>query len=108
MEFLKKSCLYSLDKAETRRWEVKYQMNQRCSPILMKPNTSGTIMFKSVLQRQEIERHANNRDELIRIILGGEEAQGEIRNGKLVIVLLIVVMYIYYQWSFIIHFQKVQ
>lgn len=77
VDFLKKSCLYNLDEAETRRWEVEYQINRNCSPILMKPNTSGTIMFKSVLQRQEIERYANNRDELIRIIRRRRGSRGD-------------------------------
>ena len=77
VEFLKKSCLYNLDEAETRRWEVEYQINRRCSPILMKPNTSGTIMFKSVLQRQEIKRYANNRNELIRIIRRRKGSRGD-------------------------------
>ena len=77
VEFLKNSCHYSLDEAETRRWEVEYQINQRCSPILMKPNTSGTIMFKSVLQRQEIKRYANNRNELIRFIKRRRGSRGD-------------------------------
>ncbi len=55
VEFLMKTCHYN-----TRRWEVEYQVNQHCNPILMKSGSSGTIKFKSVLQRQEIERFANN------------------------------------------------
>lgn len=43
----------------------------------MKPNTSGTIMFKSVLQRQEIKRYANNRNELIRIIRRRKGSRGD-------------------------------
>lgn len=65
VEFLMKTCHY---KAEARRWEVEYQVNQHCNPILMKSGSSGTIKFKSVLQRQENERFANNRSELLRII----------------------------------------
>ena len=34
----------------------------------MKAGTSGTLKFKSVLQRQEIERFINNRSQLMRII----------------------------------------
>lgn len=68
VEFLMKTCHYNIDEAETRRWEVEYQVNQHCNPILMKSGSSGTIKFKSVLQRQEIERFANNRSELLRII----------------------------------------
>lgn len=64
-DFLMKTCHY---KAEARRWEVEYQVHQHCNPILMKSGSSGTIKFKSVLQRQEIERFANNRSELLRII----------------------------------------
>ena len=68
VEFLMKTCHYNIDEAEVRRWEVEYQVNQHCNPILMKSGSSGTIKFKSVLQRQEIERFANNRSELLRII----------------------------------------
>ena len=66
--FLRYNSSYTIDEAKTRRWEVEYQVNQHCNPILMKPGSSGTIKFKSVLQRQEIERFANNRSELLRII----------------------------------------
>ena len=58
--FLRYNSSYTIDEAKTRRWEVEYQVNQHCNPILMKPGSSGTIKFKSVLQRQEIERFANN------------------------------------------------
>lgn len=68
VEFLMKTCHYNIDEAEARRWEVEYQVNQHCNPILMKSGSSGTIKFKSVLQRQEIERFANNRSELLKII----------------------------------------
>lgn len=68
VEFLMKTCHYNIDEAEARRWEVEYQVNQHCNPILMKSGSSDTIKFKSVLQRQEIERFANNRSELLRII----------------------------------------
>lgn len=68
VEFLMKTCHYNIDEAEARRWEVEYQVNQHCNPILMKSGSSGTIKFKNVLQRQEIERFANNRSELLRII----------------------------------------
>ena len=61
VEFLMKTCHYNIDEAEARRWEVEYQVNQHCNPKLMKSGSSGTIKFKSVLQRQEIERFANNR-----------------------------------------------
>ena len=68
VEFLMKTCHYSIDEAETRRWEAEYQVNQHCNPVLMKAGSSGTIKFKSVLQRQEIKRNVSNRNELIRII----------------------------------------
>ena len=68
VEFLMKTCHYNIDEAEARRWEVEYQVNQHCNPILMKSGSSGTIKFKSVLQRQEIERFVNNRSQLISII----------------------------------------
>ena len=57
VDFLMKTCHY---KAEARRWEVEYQVNQHCNPILMKSGSSGTIKFKSVLQRQEIEQYSVN------------------------------------------------
>ena len=65
VEFLMRTCLYNIDEAEIRRWEVEYQINQRCNPILMKASSSGTLKFKSVLQRQEIERFVNNRSQLM-------------------------------------------
>ena len=68
VEFLMKSCGYSSIEAETRYWEIEYQINQHCNPILMKAGSSGTIKFKNVLQRQEIKRYANNRSQLMRII----------------------------------------
>ena len=68
VDFLMKTCHYNIDEAEARRWKVEYQVNQHCNPILMKSGSSWTIKFKSVLQRQEIERFANNRSELLRII----------------------------------------
>ena len=68
VEFLMRTCHYNIDEAETRRWEVECQINQHCNPILMKSGSSGTIKFKSVLQRQEIERFVNNRSQLTRII----------------------------------------
>ena len=68
VEFLMRTCLYNIDEAEIRRWEVEYQINQRCNPILMKASSSGILKFKSVLQRQEIERFVNNRSQLMRII----------------------------------------
>lgn len=68
VEFLIRTCGYNIDVAETRRWEVEHQINQRCTPILMKSGSSGTIKFKSVLQRQEIERFVNDRSQLLRII----------------------------------------
>ena len=76
VEFLMKTCHYNIDEAEARRWEVEYQVNQHCNPILMKSGSSGTIKFKSVLQRQEIERFANNRSELLRIIKRRRGKQG--------------------------------
>ena len=36
VEFLMKTCHYNIDEAEARRWEVEYQVNQNCNPILMK------------------------------------------------------------------------
>lgn len=68
VEFLMRTCHYNIDEAETRRWEVEHQVNQHCNPILMKACSSGTIKFKSVLQRQEIERFVNNRSQLMKII----------------------------------------
>lgn len=68
VDYLMKCCGYKSVDAETKYWEIEYQISQRCNPILMKPGSSGTIKFKSVLQRQEIERFANNRSELLRII----------------------------------------
>lgn len=76
VEFLMKTCHYNIDEAEARRWEVEYQVNQHCNPILMKSGSSGTIKFKSVLQRQEIERFANNRSELLRIIKRRRDKRG--------------------------------
>ena len=66
--FLRYSVSYTGDEAKTRKWEVEYQISQRCNPILMKPGSSGTIKFKSVLQRQEITRFVNNKVQLARII----------------------------------------
>ena len=66
--FLRHSASYTIDEAKIRKWEVEYQINQHCNPILMKLSSSGTLKFKSVLQRQEIERFLNNRSQLIRII----------------------------------------
>ena len=66
--FLRYSVSYTVDEAKTRKWEVEYQISQRCNPILMKPGSSGTIKFKSVLQRQEITRFVNNKVQLARII----------------------------------------
>lgn len=66
--FLRYSASYTIDEAKARRWEIEYQIEQRCNPILMKPNTSGTLNFKSVLQKQEIARYYNNRDKLINLI----------------------------------------
>lgn len=68
VDYLMKCCVYKSVEAETRYWEIECQIIHRCNPILMKPGSSGTIKFKSVLQRQEIERFANNRSELLRII----------------------------------------
>ena len=47
---------YNRREAEIRRWEIDYQIKRRCTPILMKPSTSGTLSFKTVLQQQEIRR----------------------------------------------------
>ena len=66
--FFRHSASYTIDEAKIRKWEVEYQINQHCNPILMKSGSSGTIKFKSVLQRQEIERFVNNRSQLTRII----------------------------------------
>lgn len=68
VDYLMKCCVYKSVEAETRYWEIECQIIHRCNHILMKPGSSGTIKFKSVLQRQEIERFANNRSELLRII----------------------------------------
>lgn len=66
--FLRYSASYTIAEAKIRRWEVEFQITQHCNPILMKSGSSGTIKFKSVLQRQEIDRFVNNRSELIRFI----------------------------------------
>ena len=68
VEFLMKTCHYNIDEAETRRWEVEYQILRRCNPILIKAGTSGTLKFKNVLQRQEIERFVTNRSQLTKTI----------------------------------------
>lgn len=68
VEFLMRTCHYNIDEAETRRWEIEFQVNQQCNPILMKSGSYGTLKFKSVLRRQEIERFVNNRSQLMRII----------------------------------------
>lgn len=68
VDFLIKNCGYNIDEAETKYQEVEYQIKRHCSPILMKAGSSGTIKFKSVLQRQEIERFVNDRSQLMRII----------------------------------------
>ena len=68
VEILIRTCNYNIDEAETRRWEIEYQITQRCNPIVMKAGSSGTIKLKNVLQRQEIERFVNNRLQLISII----------------------------------------
>ena len=68
VDFLVKYCNYNLNEAETRRWEIQHQISQRCNPILMKAGASGTLNFKSVLQRQEIERFVNNKAQLAKII----------------------------------------
>ncbi|MDO4511367.1 MAG: hypothetical protein Q4B68_06085 [Bacteroidales bacterium] len=68
VEFLMTTYQYRMEEAETRRWEVEYQITKHCNPILMKAGTSGTMKFKSVLQRQEIERLGNNRSQLMNII----------------------------------------
>lgn len=59
---------YNRREAEIRRWEIDYQIKRRCTPILMKPSTSGTLSFKTVLQQQEIRRIGENYPELIKII----------------------------------------
>ena len=61
--FLRYNSSYTIAEAKTRRWEIEYQITQHCNPILMKSGSSGTIKFKSVLQRQEIERFVNNRSQ---------------------------------------------
>lgn len=79
VEFLMKSCGYNSAEAEIRYWEIEHQISQRCNPILMKPNSSGTIKFKSVLQRQEVERFVNNRSQLMRTI---KRRKGNIGNTQ--------------------------
>ena len=49
VEFLMKTCHYSIDEAETRRWEVEYQVNQHCNPVLMKAGSSGTIRYRKCI-----------------------------------------------------------
>ena len=68
VEFLMRTCNYCIYEAETRRWEIEYQIRKRCNPILMRSGSSGTLKFKGILQRQEIERFVNNRFQLISII----------------------------------------
>ena len=76
VDFLMSSCNYSLDEAETRRWEVEYQIFRKLSPVLMTPGTIGTINFRDVLQRQEIKRLSTNRNELIKFIKRRRGARG--------------------------------
>ncbi len=68
VDFLTRTCSYNIDEADMRRWEVEYQINQRCNPVLMKTNSSGMLKIKSVLQKQEIARLSNNPFQLMRII----------------------------------------
>ena len=77
VEFLMRNCRYNLDEAETRRWEIEYQIWQHCSPVLMKAGTSGTIKFRTVLQRQEIERFVGNRLQLSKIIKRRKGTKGD-------------------------------
>ena len=72
--FLRHNASYTIEEAEVRRWEVEFQISRNCNSILMKAGSSGTLKFKSVLQRQEIERFLNNRSQLKSII--------KRRNGK--------------------------
>ena len=41
VEFLMRTCHYNIDEAETRWWEVEYQINQHCNPILMNQARQG-------------------------------------------------------------------
>lgn len=66
--FLRHSVSYTIEEAKIKKWEIEYQINQHCNPILMKAGSSGTLKFKSILQRQEIERYVNNRSQLMKII----------------------------------------
>lgn len=52
--FLRHSVSYTIEEAKIKKWEIEYQINKHCNPILMKAGSSGTLKFKSVLQRQEI------------------------------------------------------
>lgn len=76
VDFLLRNCGYNNIEAQIKYWEIEYKVNQRCNPILMKPNSSGTLKFKSVLQRQEIKRFANNRSQLMNIIKRRRGARG--------------------------------
>lgn len=79
VDFLIRNCGYLKIEAEARRWEIEYQIKRRCKPILMRPNTSGTIKFKSVLQRQEIERLEGNIPQLTHIV---NRRRGNMSNAQ--------------------------
>ena len=66
--FLMRVCGYFKNEADTKVWEIEQQIIRRCNPLLMQPHTSGTIKFKSVLQRQEIQRLSGNLPQLSKII----------------------------------------
>ena len=78
-DFLVKECGYSLNEANTRIWEIEYQISRRCHPMLMKPNTKGTIKFKSVLKRQEIQRLVGNATKLSQLV---NRRRGNNRNTQ--------------------------
>ena len=95
--FLRTIWGYRSDEADTKIWEVEYQIVRRCIPILMKPMSSGVIKFKSVLQRQEIKSNIYNRQLLTQIInrrkssRNGTEWKGEYivsKNGDIFILTL--------------------
>ena len=78
-DFLVKECGYSLNEANTRIWEIEYQISRRCHPMLMKPNTKGTIKFKNVLKRQEIQRLVGNATKLSQLV---NRRRGNNRNTQ--------------------------
>lgn len=66
--FLRYSVSYTIEEAKIKKWEVEYQIKRHCSLLSLKTGSSGTLKFKSVLQRQEIQRFAKKPSQLVKII----------------------------------------